>query len=129
MARNSYRGCEEGAPTVTNSFVVYLVHLVSLVYPVSLTAEPSISSSEATGSNKSIVICLTPNSRHLPMHLRGELAGLGLLFLVVVYHQLSRRNQPIIRVRCYRFEGDLSGPLVYAFCGVVQCVGFPAQVH
>jgi hypothetical protein len=48
------------------------------------TAEPSISSSEATGSNKSIVIFLTPNSRHLPMHLCRELAGLGLLFLVVV---------------------------------------------
>ncbi len=40
---------------MTNSFLVYLVHLVSLVSPVSLTAEPSTSPSEATGSNKSMV--------------------------------------------------------------------------
>ena len=65
----------------------------------------------------------------LPMHLRRELAGLGLLFLVVVYQQISRGNQPSIRAGRHRFEGDLSSPLVYAFCGVVQCVGFPAQVH
>ena len=113
MARDPNRRREENAPAVTNLFVV------CLVYQVSLTAEPSISSSEATGSNKSIVICLTPNSRYLPMHLRGELAGLGLLFLVVVYHQISRWNQPIIRARCHRFEGDLSArwstPFVVSF--------------
>jgi hypothetical protein len=44
MARDPDRSCKEVAPTVTNSFVVYLVHLVSLVYQVSLTAEPTISS-------------------------------------------------------------------------------------
>lgn len=58
MARDPNRRREEIASIVTNSFVVYLV---SLVYPVSLTAEPSISSSEATGSNKSIVM-LEPES-------------------------------------------------------------------
>ena len=126
MARDPDRRREEIAPTVTNSFVVCLV---SLVYPVSLTAEPSISSSEATGSNKSKVIFPTPNSRHLPMHLRSELAGLGLLFLVVVYQKISRWNQPIIRALCLRFEGDLSGLLVYVFCGAGQCVGCTAKVH